>query len=532
MNVAGKSLQDIYDAGSKRLEELESAETTALNDTAEAHLDERMRVEPESLKRLEERTEELEKELRAFLARGLERVEKAVAGEGQENERHIARLVEGLVLLSKKFSESIGQLREAAESELSDLAGDSQFQYHASSDSVTNKLKEESSSALDATRSGGAQSESTIAEKTDYHWRMVHDSESEAVKTVTEGFHEYTESTNRKGNDARRALEEAVDTKLLSLEGKLSQASDNIRSVVDTVTETAERHAFDADVRLKEKFSSLLYEMSTSFDDSATRAAVDMAGLHESSMADLTMRSQELSREMDSLAEEVTAAASGMSEKLQGNGKEMVQRHTDELTKRLETSNEFLKEIEAERAQLVSEIWNELTEVKQKFEERLTNLANNTLEKMRGICEEAETAVTTAQQNCLDESKNHSTAKRDAIEKEAADFIDRVSSTRQAALDAIAKAAGATTDEGGESRSEKKGKKGAAAAATAAATEEATSEPVEATDADTEEDAEQTESSEDDDHTNPRPADAEGVTEPRKKKKSGKGSDKRSGDRR
>jgi hypothetical protein len=446
MNVSGKSLQDIYDAGAKRLEELESSQTTVLNDVTEAHLEERSRIEPESLKRLEDRTADLATEIRGFLQRGLERVEKAVASEGQESDRHIGRLVESLILLSKKFSESIGQLREAAESELSDLAADSHHLYKSHSEAVNNSLREESTTALDGSRTTGTHAEAAVADALETQWSMVYESEQDAIKDVSKTFGDSLDKLNLKALETRRGLEEIVDQKLLSLEGRLSQSSDNLRSTVENVTEQAERHAFDADVHLKEKFSSLLYEMTTSFDDSAHRAATDMAGLHEASMADLTMKAQELSREMDSLAEDVTAAGQAKTETLKHKGTGLLDNFTKELTQRLEASNIFLKEIEGERATLVSEIWQELTEVKEKFEEKLSQLAQSTLDKMQSICTEAETAVLTAQENCLTDSRNHGLSKKDGIEKETQDFLDRLSTTRQAALDAIAKAAGATPD--------------------------------------------------------------------------------------
>jgi hypothetical protein len=447
MNVAGKSLQDIYDAGAKRLEELESGQQSSLNDATETHLEERNRIEPESLKRLEERTEELEGEIKSYLDRGLERVEKAVATEGQASERYIGRLVESLVLLSKKFSESIGQLRESAESELSDLAGDSHNQYKRHGEMVNAQLREESTTALDSARTTGTHAEAAVSDTLEMHWNLVYQAETEAIQEVSGAFNENLDRLNAKALDTRRSLEEIVDHKLLTLEGRLSQSSDNIRSTVDTVTEQAERHAFDADVHLKEKFSSLLYEMSTSFDDSAARAASDIGGLHEASMADLTMKSQELSREMDSLKEDVTGAAGSKCETLKGKGTSLVDSFTDELNTRLESSNVFLKEIEGERAELVNEIWQELTEVKSKFEEKMAQLAQSTLDKMQAICDEAETAVSNAQQNCLTESRNHAQSKREGIEQETQGFLDRVNSTRQAALDAIAKAAGGSPPE-------------------------------------------------------------------------------------
>lgn len=540
MNVAGKSLQDIYDAGSKRLDELESSQKSALNDTAEAHLDERMQVEPESLKRLEERTVELESEIRSFLQRGLERVEKAVSGEGQESERHINRLVESLILLSKKFSESIAQLRSSAESELADLCADSKNGYENNSDLVLNKLREESTTALDAAQHAGSQSESTIIEHVESHWNTVYDSENEVADGIAEGFEENIEVVTAKTADSRKALEELVDQKLSTLEARLAQANESIRGTAEGVSEHSERHAFDADVRLKERFSSLLYEMASSFDDMAARAGSDMSALHESSMADLTMKTQELSRAMDSLAEEITSAAGRRSEKLQSTGSQMVTAYVDQLNERLDSNNVFLKEIEAERAQLVAEIWEELTEVKNKFEQKLGDLAKNTLDKMRTICEEAELAVSTAQQNCLSDSRNHANEKKEAVEKEARDFIARISSTKQAALDAIAKAAGATTSDAGsldaadaeagapQSNGEPGGTDGAGGDSLA----EGSSDGNQSKSAEPDVKSAEQEENKDDSQSNPKPGDTATGMESRKRrdKKAGKNSDKRSGD--
>src|SRR5258708_3668083 len=126
MNVAGKSLQDIYDAGSKRLEELEKGQKSQLDETTNGHLGERQKSEPETLKQLEERANELQDEIRAYLSHGLERVEKVVDAESQHTTLYIQRLVDGLSLLAKKFSESISQLRETAESQLSDQCSDNE----------------------------------------------------------------------------------------------------------------------------------------------------------------------------------------------------------------------------------------------------------------------------------------------------------------------------------------------------------------------------------------------------------------------
>ena len=457
MNVAGKSLQDIYDAGSRRLEELQNSQKTTLNDTSDGHLEARVKVEPESLKQLEDRTKELEDEIRAYLSRGLERVEKTVSAESQQNERYIGRLVESLVLLSKKFSESIGQLREAAESELNDSCSDNEDIFAAHTRSIKSQLTDEGATSIDSCRTSGSEAQHSLASTIDDSWQSLFEAETDATDGLINEFDDDIEQVENGADSSRNKVQERLNEKLLAIQERSEEATASIRTNVDQLIDQSERHAFAADVRLKEKFSSLLFENSTSFDELASRATSEMVSLHESSMADLSMKSQELSREMDTLAETVTESAMTKSTTLQQTGTEMIDGYTNELNERLEANKLFHKDLESEREQLVSEIYEELVDVKSKFEEKLTALAKSTLETMRNICSEAETAISSAQQNCASECKAQASSRQEEIESTCKKFIDKISSTKASALVAINKAAGAIGDDVAEA-AVKKGK--------------------------------------------------------------------------
>jgi len=88
MSVSGKSLQDIYDAGSTKLEELTSSEKSSLQEAAERHLDERVHTEPESLRQLEGHSKELVQDVKGYLNKGMQAVEKALKAETEATEAH------------------------------------------------------------------------------------------------------------------------------------------------------------------------------------------------------------------------------------------------------------------------------------------------------------------------------------------------------------------------------------------------------------------------------------------------------------
>lgn len=442
MNVAGKSLQDIYDAGAKRLEELEDAQKSTMSDTTESHTQERMGLEPEALKEIEERCKDLDDEVRSYLARGLERIEKAVSSESEQTERYIVRLVESLTLLSKKFSETIGQLRETAESQLKDLASDSEQLYKSAAQSAHSQVHHDGTIALDDCRNDGTEAHGSVTSLLARSWDSVLEAEDEAIDNLTESFESNQGQVSQTFDNCKKEIDDKLSDKLSDLEIRAMQATEGIKITVERLSDIADRHAFDADVKLKERFSSLLYEMTSLFDEAASRAGGELVSLHESSMADLTMKSQELSREMDSLAESVNSAAAFKSAELQQRGGELVTSYTTELAERLLTSQVFHKELEAERAVMVEEIWKELGEVSEKFQKRMSSLSSTTLQKMKDICLEAENAIATAQEHCASDSKRVATEKQEAIDSTAREFVKRIEKSRQEALEAITRAAG------------------------------------------------------------------------------------------
>jgi hypothetical protein len=449
MNVAGKSLQDIYDAGSKRLEQLENSQRGQLNEATDAHLEERTKSEPEALKQLETKSEDLEKEINGYLAHGLERIEKAVTGESEHTKVYIQRLVDALDLLAKRFAESITELREAADGQLSDLASDNQQLYKSASQAACSQTSHQGAMAVDGCRNEGTEAHADIVGKVDKTSSDFLEAEDDVVAELLSSYDTNADQLSTKFSDCSTRIAQHLKEKVSDVDSRAEQASESIKNTIERLMETSDRFAFDSDVKLKERFGSLLQESTNSVDQTAAKSIDDLVRLHESSIADLSMKSQELSRDMDNVVETVTRNASSTSADLQKKGKTLIGSYTDELNGRLESGRIFQGELEKERAEMVAEIWKELGEVRTKFEDKLANLATNTLEKMKNICDEAEQAIVTAQHGCISDSQRHANDRQSSIEKSASEFLQRVTQTRDSALQGILKAAGAGGDENG-----------------------------------------------------------------------------------
>lgn len=440
MNVSGKSLQDIFDAGEKRLEELEDTQKGAIVQATESHFATHTQDEPVARKLLEDKTQQLEEELRAYLDRGLERIEKAVASEIHENEKCVKNLVEGLVLLTKKFSESVNHLKVSSGHRLADVSKDATDQHDAEANDVhTNLLRHGLSAAQQIKDTGNvAVDESQKAVEENLH-TLVED-ENEAKNKLFGSYFTHLSSVKTSVTYAEERILENLSTCTKSFASFSREGQTEIKQVLERLLRGATEKTNDAEEHLQHSFKQSLDDSNGSFDYASVRAASDLESLHESSMADLSMKTQDLSRDMDSLAESIISHLADREQDLRKSGTVHMTQFTDELTRRIRSGETFRQELDDERGRLVQEIWNELEDVQSKFGEKLNSLATKTLEELKSICAEAESAITTAQEGAASEFKTISGERIASIEALATVFIDRVNARKQMALDIIHKA--------------------------------------------------------------------------------------------
>jgi hypothetical protein len=445
MNVSGKkSLQDIFDEGAKRLEELAQNQKTTLGSTTEAHLDERATFEPEVLKSLEDKAGELEVQIRAHLATGLDRVEKVISAELGETERYIKSLVQNLVLLSRKFSESIDQLKQVSEFNLKNVSTDCHASFSRHSEGVASELKREGALGIGDYQSEAATASERMARAIDESLLSSCNYVNDTNNKLFAAFEKHIGSVKTTMADHEAQLTDDYEKLGQELDGRLAQARNSIETHLEQILSDSQKQSSDAESYLKQIFAALSSGSTGAFDEAAHGAVKDISDLHDSSMSNLSGKTQELSRDMDKLSAEVKGNVGQRDASTRDRGKTLMEAYTNELNDRLESSKSFHKDLESERAELVGEIWKELTDVQNKFEEKLAGLASSTLEKLRFICTEAEGAIASAQQVCINESKSNALSRQDSIQSAADEFLAKVEAKSKAALDGIRGAGGSS----------------------------------------------------------------------------------------
>ncbi len=443
MNVSGKSLQDIYDAGSARLEDLEKSQKSSLSATCDAHFEEKSSSEPESLKDLEESSQQLEAEIRSCLSQGLERVEKTVRLEIEDNQQYIGRLVESLGLLAKKFSESIKQLKDSTEFGIKDLSFDCEEQFRRHNERVKSDLHKQGLFALEQLKTEGMSSVQGVSEKVEESLQQEEEQENEIKNRLFSAFVSYIGSVKTSLSDSLSRLTDVFSEKGAQTAARAGYLEQEANEYADRLLESAESHAADSQTRLKEAFLGLLQQCNLDSEQSASEVISQLRSQHDAGMAELNDRTRQLHRDMDELSESVSQAVAFRDQEIRSQAESAMGSFGAELRERVESGENFRRELEEERAKVVEGIWDELSAVQSRFEEKMAALARSTLEQLQNICSEAETAISSAQELCVSESRSNASSRQDVIEAAARDFLDCVSQRRASALDGIAAAAGA-----------------------------------------------------------------------------------------
>src|SRR5579885_2646520 len=121
MSSAGKKLQDIFDAGSSRLSELEQTQLSVLTEKASEHQAEVENFHDSSTEQTEQRADELQNSITDHMTKSVQRIQKSIEAETQETDKHLKLLLEKVANLGQKLQDSINELRESHEFKVNSL---------------------------------------------------------------------------------------------------------------------------------------------------------------------------------------------------------------------------------------------------------------------------------------------------------------------------------------------------------------------------------------------------------------------------
>lgn len=120
MTFAGKKLQDIYDSGSARLNELEESATARLAGKASSHVNERQQSEQQSKMEVAAKAAAVEEEIKRQAREATERMNLAAQKERANTEAYLLQLSGRLTQFQNDLKRAIENLKSAHQNSLDD----------------------------------------------------------------------------------------------------------------------------------------------------------------------------------------------------------------------------------------------------------------------------------------------------------------------------------------------------------------------------------------------------------------------------
>ena len=442
MSGTGRSLQDIYDAGSKRLDELEQTQKQALELAGGQSVEELSSIESSVMQRMEKSLQDLEGEVRNYLDKALEGVKAAATTEVEENKRFLERLQEALKLTSNSLSEDVKHLKESLTARANSSIENNLLLQQRFLEQATGILKADG--ALSAAQLK-EQSQSCLAEFEVENSHLVMTVLDKNINLPAAFFAEFAKNI---ANVERRMNEcmQALGSRGAEICADLSNDTTEIQASLDTslqhIQGTLDEAFIASDAKLSAQCEHALAEALAHQESMAQQLASEIQNSPQLSGSSVTDKLNNLRTDTDKLLEQVRQLITDVDFGVRSNSSKLSEEFEESLQTRMENAREHHKLVGEERAQLMERIGGDLREIESGFQTRLSELAQKCLGRLSTVCVDAELAIVSAHDNCAAEFKNVSSAQERAIEEKTQAILSEIESLSANAILAIKMAAG------------------------------------------------------------------------------------------
>jgi hypothetical protein len=207
MTFAGKKFKNLFDSGQERLKEIEITVSDNLTKTASEHSSTRKNGDSSSVTLIENRSKELESDLKAFMEKSIERLQKTMEVEVKETEEHLNTVKLDLSNLSDKLKHSIADLKRSYDDHVHHIRSTLSDQYEGAIENTSVELEKQDFATSKHLRAHGTFVMNSLQQKLDH---SLWESRGEEKQYNTSLFKTFMQKAN------------SIDTHFSSLMQKLS----------------------------------------------------------------------------------------------------------------------------------------------------------------------------------------------------------------------------------------------------------------------------------------------------------------------
>ncbi len=443
MSVAKNKLQDIYDAGSSKLDELDRSQRDNFKETSDIHGSKVTTIQSTANDQLQQRLSEVRSDINSSVERSIQKLQKVIDHDKQEIERHLKELHSGVTSLAQKLTEAINEIRQAHEAKLDILREDMTDLYEREFKNSSADLQK-----LDFTCSKNLRVQNTFVmssfqQKLDHGLLETRGEEKQVNNRLIKLYLQNTNSIDSTVSSLGQSLSEDFDQRSEDLESRFQAGVTGLEGQTEQLGEDADKHITNGTQKIHETYERESFALKSEFEKSGSQCLSEMQTLHESTLRDLSKTFDNFFKELEDGAESTRQLLKVKSDSLRSKVSSGVESVVGECHKRKDLSTGLRREIDNTAKEILDKIKKDLSSTQKDFEERLSQAATSAVQELDLICSKTESHVNSAKESSEGELRSMADKSKAQIQVTLSALLERVTAHRNAALEEVHVAAGA-----------------------------------------------------------------------------------------
>lgn len=441
MSVAGKKLQDIYDAGAKRLAEMDRSQRSLMGKSVDASLESSKSLGDESTNQLQQRSKECESDVQATLTKTMQQIQQVIDAESLETENRLAVLKDNISALSKKLHDSILEMKQQHDARLNVVSEDVANLCEREFDNASAELHIQDYSSAKTLKVQNTFLLNTFQQKLDHGLLETRGEERQITVRISKSFLQSVNTIDTHTSAWTEKLSQSFDTHSKALEEQFTSGDGDLENLIGELVSDVDKQAVELQQKIHEHFEHVSFELKDKSSGKLDDLMSELKSAQKHSSEDLAKLLKELTGELESACEVSYQRLRQTAIDLKGRVNTAIDSVEDECGKRREISLGLKRDLEEKARVLIDGVKKELAELHSSFEQRLKKLIAKSAQDLNNICAEAEGAISTAQSDCEGQFKTLSDRAKDQIQTKLSDLLLRIKRQQDLALEEVVKVA-------------------------------------------------------------------------------------------
>lgn len=442
MSVAKNKLQDIYDAGVTRLDELERSQKASMKAACQGHIEAAAGAEKEVAERVELQAAEVEAEIGAMLDKSIARLKKTVDNEGQKTQALLKRLLDSVGQLGDRLRQSIADMKERHETTIGTVSEDSINCFDQAFENASAELQKEDFSASKNMKIQNTFAISSFQQKLDNALLEVRGEEKQYTSRLFKSYLQNANAIDSHTSGLGSRLSSQHEEYAGELETKFAEGNSLLTSQIEGLESQSDELSAETARNIHEWFERLAHETMSGVQANAEQYGAEMGRLRDSVKSELEESVSDWNRQTAEAADRVETALNSLARRLKETTEQILQNSGDDCRARIESGLALKDGLDKISSAILSGAAQDLAESRTQFQSRLNDSAQAASQRLAAAVKKAEEGIESARRAAEVEMSNLAGASRAQIEAALEKFLERINEMADGAVEEVRAAAG------------------------------------------------------------------------------------------